>query len=402
MTTPGPALNELRAELMASRLCVVVGTGATASATGGAPTASWTGLVENAIDRCVSSGSRDADWAARARGDVHSKYDGDLIAAAEKATEALGGRTSIGYRNWLRDAVGDLETTDDAVPEAIKALADAGALITTTNYDSILEDTLGIPAVTWRDSARIQRVLRGDDRGVVHLHGHWAEPESVVFGSSSYADVLRDDNAGLFLRAFLYTGTALFVGFGAGLADPNFSALRRWLRTVLGSSTYQHYRLARESQVADFQAQHDSDEHIRVVSSGPSHADLPAFLRSITTGVHTSGLRALAVSPDQSSQVAPRSPNDPHIPLPVPAARRDDIAAVTATAARLRALQDALDRELLSGQDLERASRYAMLFEDEIHDLTAAAERVEDLSPPQLEQAKSWGEKLVQILDVRA
>jgi len=387
---------------MAGRLVVVVGTGATAGATGNASTASWTGLVEHAIDRCVSSGTRDPDWAARAKADVHSPYDSDLIAAAEKATEALGGRSSIAYRDWLREAVGDLETTDDSVPLALKALADAGALITTTNYDSILEDALALPAVTWRDSARIQRVLRGDERAVVHLHGHWAEPESVVFGSSSYADVLRDENAGLFLRTFLYTGTALFVGFGAGLADPNFSALRRWLRTVLAASPYQHYRVARDTQVASFQAQHDTGEHIRVISSGPGHADLPVFLRSIATGVHTSGLRGLDADAGGDEPAARRSSDDPHIPLPDPPGRRQAFDSVQAAAERLRGLREAVDGDLLSGQELERARRYLLLFDEEITHLRRAAEQVEELTPPQRAQAKLWADKLIQILDASA
>lgn len=402
MTTARLPLNELRADLQAGRLCVVVGTGVTAAATAGPdgtlPTASWTGLVEDAIDRCVSRGLRDRAWGERAKADVHSPYESDLIAAAEKATDALGGRRSIGYSEWLRDAVGDMVVTDAAVPEAIKMLAEAGALIATTNYDSILEETLAVPAVTWRDSARAQRVLRGHDRAIVHLHGHWAEPESVVFGSSSYADVLRDENAGLFLRTFLYTGTVLFVGFGAGLNDPNFSALRRWLRTVLRDSSYEHYRIARQSQVATFQAQHDSDEHIRVISSGPEHADLPAFLRSLTSGVNSNGLRGLAVASTAPGPAARRSPTDTHIPLPVPAGRRDDLAAVAAAAARLHALLE-LDAEQLSGQELERARRFSSLFEEEIRDLTTAAARAEDLAAPQLDQVKAWAEKLLQILD---
>jgi hypothetical protein len=206
----------------------------------------------------------------------------------------------------------------------------------------------------------------------------------------------------LFLRTFLYTGTALFVGFGAGLADPNFSALRRWLRTVLASSTYQHYRVAREAQVTAFQAQHDSDEHIRVISSGPDYADLPVFLRSITIGVHASGLRGLAAGTDGDEPVARRSPDDPHIPLPDPPGRRQAVELVLAAAERLRGLQQALDGNLLSGQDRERAARYTLLFAEEITDLERAADRVEELTPPQLAQARSWGDKLIQILDAPA
>ena len=68
----------------------------------------------------------------------------------------------------------------------------------------------------------------------------------MVFGSSSYADVLSSEQAVHFLKTLIYANTGLFVGFGAGLRDPNFSALRAWMRTYLGTSEYAHYRLVRE------------------------------------------------------------------------------------------------------------------------------------------------------------
>lgn len=41
---------------------LIVGTGATASATEGAPQASWIGLVKNGIDTLVRLGKQDDSW----------------------------------------------------------------------------------------------------------------------------------------------------------------------------------------------------------------------------------------------------------------------------------------------------------------------------------------------------
>src|SRR5271165_4016385 len=218
------AVNAIRNELSNGQLVLVLGAGLSAAATKGNPLSMWQGLVNNAIDRCVELGSRDQPWADRAKADAASPYDDDLIAAAEKATSGMGGRTGPNYRRWLRETAGSLHINDTALTDVIKRYASRGSLIATTNYDDIPAEATGWPVVTWRDNTMIQRVYRGDDQAIIHVHGHWNDPVSVVFGSSSYADVLGDQHAAEFLRMMVWGKTAVFCGFGAGLRDPNFTA----------------------------------------------------------------------------------------------------------------------------------------------------------------------------------
>ena len=44
--------------------------------------------------------------------------------------------------------------------------------------------------MTWRNGAQVQQVLRGQRKAVLHLHGHWEDPASVVLGIRSYEAVL--------------------------------------------------------------------------------------------------------------------------------------------------------------------------------------------------------------------
>src|SRR6266581_373794 len=48
----GALVEDLKAELARGRVVVLVGAGVSAGATGGAPVASWTGLLENGVARC--------------------------------------------------------------------------------------------------------------------------------------------------------------------------------------------------------------------------------------------------------------------------------------------------------------------------------------------------------------
>ena len=235
------AINEIRKSLSEGKLLVVVGTGLTAGATLQAESSTWQGLIKHGIQRCVDLGVRDPDWADRARADVDSPYEPDLIAAAEKTTEALGGRSGAQYKQWLKDSVGTLAIKDPSLLDALAGLSSAGALLVTTKYDGLIETHLGLQATTWRNSDDLRRALR-ENGSVVHIHGYWEDPASVVFGSSSYADIIRDVSAVAFLQASLYTKTVIFVGFGAGLRDPNFSSIRKWMVQSMPGTYYQHAR----------------------------------------------------------------------------------------------------------------------------------------------------------------
>ena len=152
----------------------------------------------------------------------------------------------------------------------------------TTNYDGLIEQALpGLEAVTWRDGEKVQQAIGGDRRAVVHLHGYWDEPESVVLGIRSYDAVMGSETAQALQRALVLTSSLLLVGVGAGLEDPNFEALRGWLAAVLPGSRYQHYRLVSESEVDDATRVHAIGENVRVVCYGATHADLAPFLESL-------------------------------------------------------------------------------------------------------------------------
>ncbi|MGH8906507.1 MAG: HEAT repeat domain-containing protein, partial [Egibacteraceae bacterium] len=274
-------VEDLVAQIAAGQVVAVVGAGVSISASGGAPAASWTGLLTSGVDRCeqVVRGLPPR-WGGRVRDEICSGDLDDLLSAAEKVTSKLGGREAGEYRLWLRETVGQLELRDPAVPEALAGL---GIPLVTTNYDGLLEQVTGLDPVTWRDGPRVQRILRGDEAGIVHLHGHWSQPESVVLGIRSYEDVLRDGAAQALLRALATFRSFLLVGFGAGLDDPNFAALRSWMAGVHAGSEYRHYRLVLDGDVEAVRAGHDARERIIVVACGARHEDLAGFLRGLGT-----------------------------------------------------------------------------------------------------------------------
>src|SRR5712692_1047125 len=192
-------LQDLKEQIAQGQVVVIVGAGVSIGATNNRPCASWTGLLHHGVDRCVAvAPSLPTGWAERAHGEIDSGDLDELLSAAEKITQKLGGRNGGEYSRWLQESVGTLKTERREVLDALHGL---GVAVATTNYDSLIEEVTGLPPVTWMDGAEVERGLRGDERGVLHLHGYWRKPESVILGIRSYEQVLSNAHAQTILRA---------------------------------------------------------------------------------------------------------------------------------------------------------------------------------------------------------
>lgn len=319
---PGDKLrDDLQRQIDGGRVVAVIGAGVSVGATNGRRVASWLGLLHDGVDACLAlptSGLTDASAKL-----LHDQIDtGDLhmmLAAAEVVSDKLGAPGGGEWRRWLRESVGALRAEQRDV---IEALRDLGVVLATTNYDGLIEEVTGLPAVTWRDGAVVERVLRGDEEGVLHLHGLWRDPESVVLGVRDYEKVLGDAHAQTMQRALRLLNTLLFVGCGEGLHDPNFGALLRWSEGVFAGSEYRHFRLARDGEVTELQARHPAEQRIFVLGYGPGHGDLADFLRSLRPTAKAGATKAGQGAPSPAAALPP---------APICFGRDAEIADVVAT-----------------------------------------------------------------------
>lgn len=288
---------ELVTGLKNGKVLVVVGTGVSQAATDNNPEASWIGLLKSGVQRAADFANPrvDAGWKDRVLGFIEAGENGrldDLLLAAEAISMALGGprhvldpsaagiHCGVGpeYRDWLKATVGSLRAKNAEVLDAVVTL---GCPLATTNYDQLLEDASRLPPVTWLERSKVLAILRGEKAAVLHLHGFWDRPGSIVLGIRSYESVLGNEHAQLALRTLLTTRSFLFVGVGAGLGDPNFSALLEWQRRVLKEDSCRHFRLATEAEALSLQCVHPAEDRICLLPYGGKHEDLPGFLRGL-------------------------------------------------------------------------------------------------------------------------
>ncbi|MDX2154243.1 MAG: SIR2 family protein [Bryobacteraceae bacterium] len=293
-------LADLLGILARKQAVIIAGAGVSIAATDRAATSSWVGLIRDGAQRCRQvAGATDA-WLSIIESELASGDVDNLLSAAEKISRRL---PEGEYARWLRETVGALRPVSPAVPSALAAF---GVPIVTTNYDGILELSTGLPAVTWMSPAAVERVLRGEDRAIIHVHGHWGDPKSVILGIRSYEKILGDEPTQALLQALRAMHSLIFVGYGKGLADPNFGALLAWARRAFSGSEYRHFRLVLESEKDEIQGEHPPEDRIFAISYGAKHADLAPFLESLRAPVPAPGPAAAPAPPATASRAIRR------------------------------------------------------------------------------------------------
>ena len=292
-------VEDLRRQASKRRICLILGAGVSIATTGNAESASWVGLLRVGVQRCRELNTMAEDQATKALARVETGEADALIEVAEQITEALGGMGSGEYRRWLGETVGSLPILDRGL---IQALERFGAIVVTTNYDTLFERVTDWESVEWRDRPACEAVLKGETRGVIHLHGVWNHPRGVVLGQKAYEEIRNDEFTQLVMRALRLSYVPVMVGFGAGIDDPNFGPFIAWAADVFRDSTSRIYRLVLESELPAPGPKRDEDP-ITQVSYGAAHADLAGFIRSL-------------VEPE--IQGPPVPPKPPPEPPPVP------------------------------------------------------------------------------------
>lgn len=272
-------IQRLEAELVnyPTRVLIVAGAGV-ACATDPAPCASWVGLVRHGLDYCRNwCSGLPPQWFDTMSSLIAERTAEGLIQAATRIERALRGVRNGLFGQWLADSIGQLRVRESRV---VGAIHDWGVRIATLNYDSLFEQGAGLLPITWVQGDLALRMLRGDAQGVLHLHGFFSQPDTVVFGARSYEDVCRDPAAQNLLRACFTMGTVVFVGCGSTVEDPNFEGLWEFCRGALRDCQHSHFHLARTAELVGLAEQY-AGLPVTPLAYGEGYADLVPFLEGL-------------------------------------------------------------------------------------------------------------------------
>ncbi|MGA4777991.1 SIR2 family protein [Cellulosimicrobium sp. AB352] len=275
-------MHTLEQTVATGNVILVVGTGFSAATTGGAKTAMWAGLIRDGIEHVCRLRSDPTDrWRGLAENLLsYGIEDGDsdsMIQAASMVKKELRALGEQAYADWLAQSVGNLPIVDESLAKAINTLPFP---VLTTNYDTLLERITGRRSAHWAEPGKMQTLLGGFTNDIGHLHGVWDAPDTPVFSTEDYSTVINADPAQHLQQAASSIKSLVYIGFGSGLDDPNFGQLLRWHRETFTVSGLHHYRLCRESEVAELVQVHAGD-NIVTVPYGNEYEELPDFLTAL-------------------------------------------------------------------------------------------------------------------------
>ena len=131
-------------------------------------------------------------------------------------------------------------------------------------------------------------MLRQDrEPHVIHLHGLWTNPQSVVADFFSYRDIAKDrPTRGLMSNLFVFH-RLLFVGCRGTFEDPHFTSVIRQISEDFDVGTHQHCVLCRDGDVTDLKALTAQSPMLQPLAYGATHDDLHEFLENLVRDSNT-------------------------------------------------------------------------------------------------------------------
>ncbi|MFB9544316.1 DEAD/DEAH box helicase [Micromonospora sagamiensis] len=289
-------LSELSKRAQSKQIALVCGAGVSASISGGVEAATWRGLILSGL-QYVSS----IDDGLQQMGVAYSQILSDqpsansYIAVSEWLQRSFE-TISLGERRaWLASTVGKLRPVDRSLATIFRCRVP----ILTTNYDDLVEELSGRRSFTWMDRDDIDRYHDTPQDYVFHLHGHHDRPQSVILSGGDYERLASAGLATEVLRALSANHTLVFVGYGAGLEDPHFSAFLDWFNQKFEKTVRRAYVLVRRTEMPAKKLV----GRLAYLPYGDEFGDLPGFLRDVL------GLDAGAdpdVAEDERSTVPPQ------------------------------------------------------------------------------------------------
>lgn len=295
------AVEDLRQAISRKKAVLVVGAGITKAISKPSGCATWSELLNFAVNYFEDEPEYNEMSASTVKlmVDAAKKDPRYVLNACDTISSTLGGKESGRYRTFFRDAFDRMEANDTSqtLIDAIRAI---DAPIFTTNYDTVLDSSLGRSSATWLDEFKAGKIIRRESRDVFHLHGKWDEPTSIIFDSVDYNTITNSDAAKSIRDSIGMLESIVFIGCGEGLNDPHFSALWDYL-APLRALHGQHYLLALTDDVSNFKELHDKDV-VRPVPYGNSHSDLGVFLKGLVTSTAVSDQSAEDKNADRKAQ----------------------------------------------------------------------------------------------------
>lgn len=256
------------------RLTVFLGAGATCAVAQN-PDLTWGAFLRRLLSERVAAFPYRLETGA-----IDALLDsGEYLEAAENI-QALYGGNQVHFRNDIRDIFAGVRATDRALIEPLARMRDLGATFITTNFDTIIDDSLGLHPFDHAHDQLGDYVL-GKWPGLVHLHGEVHAPDRMILTKSAYEAALQAPRHMDLLRLIFAARVIVTIGVSDTLRDPTFDQILEWMSLAEAPSTPRVYSLLATNDLTPENAGALYDRGVKIIRYGDSHADLAPFLNQV-------------------------------------------------------------------------------------------------------------------------
>lgn len=280
--------DELIRSITTGNLIVVTGSGFSRLASGdpvvdGHRVASWNGLLAHGFDYCVRNNLQGTGSTRDVEVQLEEGQTRQLISAAQAIFGWLDAAAGKHREEWLGSSVGQLRLLRRDLVELLRALSPT---LATLNYDDLLEQGTGYASLDWTQHDLITEVLRQDrEPHVIHLHGSWKNPVSVVADFVSYHDIAKDGLTRRLMTNLFVFHRLLFIGCRGTFEDPHFTNVMRHISDDVGN--HHHCVLCRDEEVQGLKQIIGDETMLHPLAYGTSYDDLHGFLEDLVQDSNT-------------------------------------------------------------------------------------------------------------------
>lgn len=214
--------------------------------------ASWTGLLQNGLrelEKIELLASRERSILLER---LNNPTDPDsLLEIASMIKSKFNLLQKDLFKLWLAESLGGLEAKK---PELIEAIGQLDCPIFTTNYDPLLCKILNRKPLTLKQYQNEGIAGNGTNtyealkEYVVYIHGYYDDPDSIILTREDYLDILGRDFDQVYLKSRILEHTLIFIGYGNGLNDLNFTNLLTWITKKAQNAALPCYKVELEDE----------------------------------------------------------------------------------------------------------------------------------------------------------
>jgi hypothetical protein len=192
------------------------------------------------------------------------------------------------FINWINESFEKLEIKDKDLISNILDLC--APIILTTNYDTLITS---IDNITKRqkyihnENDLILKAIKDEQDLIVHLHGIYEKPESIILSGQDYDALNKNDGYKFLLKKLFSDYHILFIGCSKdGVMDKDFSTIFNFIKEWFPYSSNQHFILLHEKEIeAQNHVKLLTECNIDALSYGNDYKLLSPFIKSINPNI---------------------------------------------------------------------------------------------------------------------